>query len=130
MTNLFLTIGNSINTAILRSPLHRLMSKSIMLISFQGRTSGKTYTIPVEYHRAGRSITVYSWKSRSWWKNLRGGAPVTVRVRGQDLPGTADIVPASEAEIIAGLRAMYPRFPYDRAQKMAPDMVMIQILLE
>jgi deazaflavin-dependent oxidoreductase (nitroreductase family) len=130
MTNRFLTIGNSINTAILRSPLHRLMSKSVMLISLQGRKSGKTYTLPVEYHRAGRSITVYSWKSRSWWKNLRGGAPVTMRVRGRDLSGTADIVPASEAEIVAGLRAMYPTFPYKRAAKMASDMVMIQIQVE
>lgn len=130
MPNLFLAIANPINKAILRSPLHGLMSKSTMLITFQGRKSGKTYTIPVDYHRVAQSITVYSWKKRSWWKNLRGGAPVTVRVRGRDLAGAADMVPASEAEIVAGLRAMYPTFPYNRAAKMAPDMVMIQIALE
>lgn len=130
MPNLFLAIANPINKAILRSPLHGLMSKSTMLITFRGRKSGKTYTTPVEYHRVGQSITVYSWQNRSWWKNLRGGAPVTLRVRGKDLSGTADIVPASAAEIVAGLQAMYPTFPYDRAAKMAPDMVMIQILLQ
>lgn len=130
MSNIFLAIANPINKAILRSPLHKVISRSIMLITFQGRKSGKSYTIPVEYHRAGQSITVYSWKKRSWWKNLQGGAPVTVRVRGKDLIGAADVVPASEAEIVAGLRAMYPTFPYDRAAKMAPDMVMIQIQLE
>lgn len=130
MPNLFFTIANPINIAVLRSPLHGLMSKSTMLITFRGRKTGKTYTLPVEYHRADKSITIYSWKNRSWWKNLRGGVPVTVRVRGRDRSGTADIVPASEAEIVAGLQAAYPTFPYERAKKMAPDMVMIQIQLE
>ncbi len=130
MPNIFLTIANPINKAILRSPLHGLMSKSTMLITFQGRKSGKTYTTPVDYYRVGQSITVYSWKNRSWWKNLQGGVPVTVRVQGKDLVGTADTVPASDAEIVAGLRAMYPAFPYNRAAKMAPNMVMIQIVLE
>ena len=27
-----------------------------------------------------------------WWRNLRGGAPVGVRLRGEDRAGTADVV--------------------------------------
>jgi deazaflavin-dependent oxidoreductase (nitroreductase family) len=130
MPNLFLAIANPINTAVLRSPLHSLVSKSTMLITFKGRKSGKIYTTPVEYHQKGQLITVYSWKNRSWWKNLRGGVPVSVRLRGQDLSGTADVVPASEAEMVVGLQAAYPTISFERAKKMASKMVMMQIALE
>ncbi len=130
MPNLFLAIANPINKAILRSPLHGLMSKSTMLITFRGRKSGKTYTTPVDYHHMGQSIIAYSWKNRSWWKNLRGGAPVTVRIRGKDLSGTADIVPASQAEMVADLRVAYPMLSDAGAARMALDMVMLQIILE
>ena len=130
MPNPFLTIANPINKAVLRSPLHGLMSKSTMLISFKGRKSGKTYETPVNYHREGQTITVVSWKNRAWWKNLRGGVPVTVRVEGEDLTGTADVLPTSDADVAAGLRAMYPKLSESRIAKMAPDMVMIKIVLE
>jgi len=35
-----------------------------------------------------------------WWRNLRGGVPVTVCVKGQDLKGTADTV-VDDQETIA-----------------------------
>jgi len=37
---------NKVPAAILRSPLHRLMSKRFLLLTFAGRESGKRYTIP------------------------------------------------------------------------------------
>ena len=39
---------NPIVRLILRSPLHRLVSGSILLITYQGRKSGKTYTLRVQ----------------------------------------------------------------------------------
>ncbi len=43
------------------------------------------YTTPVSYVRDGDNITFFSQRNRGWWRNLRGGVQVTVRIRGQDL---------------------------------------------
>jgi len=87
MRNLLNKIANPFMKVILRSPFHGLLSHSTMLINFIGRKSGKTYTIPVNYVRDGDTLVVLSRVNRTWWKNLRGGAPITVRVQGQDLRG-------------------------------------------
>ena len=33
---------------VLRSPVHKMVSKTVLLITFTGRKSGKTYTTPVD----------------------------------------------------------------------------------
>ena len=65
---------NPIVILLLHSPLHSLMDKSTILITFTGRKSGKTYTIPVSYVRDGDTLMMISQREHSWWKNLRGGA--------------------------------------------------------
>lgn len=97
MQNLLIKIGNPFMKAILRSPLHGLASNNAMLITFAGRKSGKTYTTPVNYVRHGEALLVLSQDDRTWWRNLRGGAPVTVRVQGQDLKGTGEALEDPEA---------------------------------
>jgi deazaflavin-dependent oxidoreductase (nitroreductase family) len=84
---------NSIMIWLLKSPLHFATSKNMMLISYTGRKSGKEYTTPVNYFQATDELGDYfattSKSGRVWWRNLRGGAPVTVRITGNDLPATA-----------------------------------------
>src|SRR3712207_687565 len=63
---------------LLRSPLHGRLSRNLMLLSFKGRTSGKSYTIPVGYVQNGDHVWVFSHSH--WWKNLRGGVPVTLHL--------------------------------------------------
>ncbi len=74
---------NPFVVALLRSPLHGFMSGSTMLLTYAGCKSGKAYTTPVNYLRDGDTLLVVSSRKHIWWKNLRGGAPVTARVRGQ-----------------------------------------------
>ncbi len=76
---------NPIVTRLLRSPLHRFLDKNAMLITVSGRKSGKLYTFPVSYIRDGETLLVISQKDRTWWKNLQGGAGVTVLVQGHTL---------------------------------------------
>ncbi len=71
---------------VLRSPMHGLVSKTVLLISFHGRKSGKTYTTPVSYSQNGDQVVIFT--HAAWWKNLRSGAPVTLRLRG---PGAARV---------------------------------------
>jgi F420H(2)-dependent quinone reductase len=70
---------------LLRSPLHSLVDQHTMVITVTGRRSGKHYTLPVSYVRDGETLLVISQKDRTWWKNLRNGAPVTVLLQGHAL---------------------------------------------
>ena len=72
-------LGNIFVKPLLRSPLHFLLSGSIMLVTFTGRKSGKVYTTPVQYFRDGDTIIFFTKTVRTWWKNLAGERPVTLR---------------------------------------------------
>jgi hypothetical protein len=74
---------------LLRSPLHALFSGRLLLLTYTGRTSGERYTIPVSYTRAGDVVTVLTYRSRTWWKQLCGGAPVVVELKRRRLVGMA-----------------------------------------
>ena len=88
---------------VLRSPVHGMVSKSILLITFTGRKSGRTYTTPVSYSQEGDQVTVFT--HASWWRNLQGGAPVTLCLRGRELQGLAEVVAEEKQAIAAGLSA-------------------------
>ena len=88
---------------VLRSPLHGMVSKSILLITFTGRKSGKTYTTPVSYSQTGDQVRIFTHSN--WWKNLRSGAPVILRLRGRELKGLAETVAEDKQAIADGLAA-------------------------
>ena len=48
----FFLIINPIMRTLLRSPLHGLLSDSLMLITYTGRRSQRKFTTPVRYLRA------------------------------------------------------------------------------
>jgi deazaflavin-dependent oxidoreductase (nitroreductase family) len=96
-------IVNQTMKFILRSPMHSVVSKSILLISFTGRKSGNTYTTPVSYSQTGDQVRIFT--HADWWKNLRSGAPVTLRLRGRELKGLAEPVAEDKQAIAAGLAA-------------------------
>jgi len=77
---------NPVVKALLRSPLHGLISHDLMVLSFTGRKSGKQYAVPVGYLQKDNRL--YFSCLAGWWQNLPG-APVMVRLRGQDRDGTA-----------------------------------------
>jgi hypothetical protein len=85
---------NKVMALVLRSPLHGAVSKHILLFTFKGRKSGKTYAIPLGYMRQGDTITLFT--DHNWWKNLRGGAPVTLRMQGKTYQGSATALPRRE----------------------------------
>lgn len=87
---------NNLVRWLLNSPLHFLVSKGLMLITYRGRRSGAEYTIPISYQRDGDTFTTMSLRERTWWRNLRGGVPVTVRVQGENLAATADVIEDEE----------------------------------
>ncbi len=94
--------ANPLIKALLLSPLHRVLSKDLMLITFTGRKSHRKITIPVSYYQEGEAVTLFT--REVWWKNLRGSAEVTLRVRGRDLQGTAETFTDTE-DVVEGVSA-------------------------
>lgn len=102
------TVINPVFKLLLRSPLHGLLSGRLMLLTFTGRKSGKRYTIPVAYVEQDDRLLVAT--QSSWSKNLRGSAPVSVRLRGHTLVGLANVI-ADEAGMRASYRMMLSKSP-------------------
>jgi F420H(2)-dependent quinone reductase len=98
---------NWIMLGILRSPFHPLLSRTTLVLTVTGRRTGRRYTFPVRYLRTGEHVLV-STDSR-WWRNLQGGAHVSLRMRGHEVSGQAEVSTDPEAveqSILAFLRQM------------------------
>ena len=80
-----------------------------MLVTFSGRKSGKAFTVPTNYVRDDDKLLVTSLCARTWWRNLRGGAPVTVRLQGRDYSEGKAIEDLDA--VTEGLRAYFHRVP-------------------
>jgi F420H(2)-dependent quinone reductase len=79
--------------ALTNSPrFGRFMSRNITLITYTGRRSGRSFSIPVAYHRSGDEIEIAANMpdAKSWWRNFEGdGAPLTLTLDGSTHPGHA-----------------------------------------
>lgn len=104
-------IFNQAMKLALRSPVHGMVSKTILLITFTGRKSGKSYTTPVSYSQSGDQVSVFT--HAPWWKNLKGGAPVSLVIRGRELQGLAEPVTDDKRAITAGLMEHLRKVPFD-----------------
>ncbi len=106
---------NPLVRLILCSPLHGLFSGSIVLLTYRGRKSGKRYTLPVQYARWGDTWIVVpgAAENKTWWRNLRGGALICLRVGSRHLEADAEILSGSagRAAIISALSSYWQRFP-------------------
>jgi hypothetical protein len=101
--------GNLFVIGLLRSPLHRLASDSLLLVTYRGRSSDRRFTIPVMYAERNGTLTIFVGhpERKQWWRNVRVGAEVEVRLRGRRLRGQAQIVRDSAA--VETYVARYPR---------------------
>jgi deazaflavin-dependent oxidoreductase (nitroreductase family) len=88
----FNQLGNKFISLVLRSPFHGMLSKSTLLITVKGRKTGRKYTTPVNYLRRGDVLTIISFRSRTWWRNLRSGSEVTLQLRGRKVKGKGDVI--------------------------------------
>jgi deazaflavin-dependent oxidoreductase (nitroreductase family) len=102
--NVFMKTGNFFMKVLLGSPIHGILSKNTLLISFTGRKTGKTYTTPVNYTQDENTIWITRNRERVWWRNLVGGASVTLRLRGKKFRGQAEVF-QDEKSVAQGLLA-------------------------
>jgi hypothetical protein len=104
-------IVNKAMKLVLRSPVHGLVSKSVLLISFSGSESGRTYTTPVSYSQNDNRVTIFT--HAVWWKNLRSVTPVTLRILGREIRGLAHPVAEDKQAVASGLEAHLKKVPSD-----------------
>ncbi|ORM32508.1 hypothetical protein [Williamsia sp. 1135] len=90
----FQKIAAVVNTGfgvVARIPvLDKIIGKAITTITYTGRKSGKTFSIPVAYKRSGDEvvIAVAMPDKKTWWRNFSGeGAPISIKLDGVDRPG-------------------------------------------
>ena len=110
MQQRFMAVGNKLISWLLRSPLHSFVSRNMALISVTGKVTGKTYQLPVNYQKSADTVWVTSYKYRNWWKNLRDGASVVIRIQGVDFHGQAT-VHETPTGVIEGLKAYFELAP-------------------
>lgn len=68
----------------------RLVGGNIAMLSYTGRRSGRMVSLPVGYQRRDSEVTIPVGMpdAKTWWRNFLGdGAPLTLTLNGQDVPG-------------------------------------------
>jgi hypothetical protein len=88
---------------LLRLPFPTPLSKSLMLLSFTGRKTGKQYEQPVSYVPDGDTLLTPG--GGKWKLNLREGEPVRIRRRGRDVLARPELI-KDVAEVERLLRLM------------------------
>jgi hypothetical protein len=103
-------VNNAIKS-VLRSPVHGMVSKKILLITFTGCKSGKTYTTPVCYSQEGDQVYIFT--HAKWWKNLCNCTSVTLCLRGREIQGVPEPVVDDKQAIASKLTAHLRKVPSD-----------------
>jgi hypothetical protein len=86
-------VFNAPIAALANSPrFGRLINRNIAMLTYTGRRSGRSYSIPVAYRRSGGEvvISVGMPEAKTWWRNfLNAGAPLTLRLDETERAGHA-----------------------------------------
>jgi deazaflavin-dependent oxidoreductase (nitroreductase family) len=116
-------IGNFFMKAMINSPLHSLLGDTFAVITVTGRKTGGAISTPINVSHEGDSYTVVSMRHRTWWRNLRGDAPASLRVSGRAFVVRGEII-EDTGEVREELRRYFQRYP-DNARyfnvHLAPD---------
>ena len=142
-------VGNRLAMLVLRSPLHFLVSRSLLMLCYEGRRSSRLRCLPLQYVRDGDTLVIWAGDApaKTWWRNFRDPWVVTVRLRRKKRYGKAFVVEDVE-EKVAYLDAYFERFPYttpsgkpkflgrnrrpdaDALRKIARDAVLVAVELD
>ncbi len=108
----FFLLINPAMRLLLTSPLHWLLSSSVLLIRFRGRKSGREFTTPVRYIRSGAAIQCFTGRANQWWRNMREGAEVSLVIEGRSAPYIMTAIQEPE-KVAVSLAKLLEQFPQD-----------------
>ena len=109
----FFILINPAVRLLLHSPLHWLLSRSVMTIKFTGRISGREFETPVRFIRNGDTIQCFTGRSNQWWRNMRNSAEVVLRITGNDAKYRMCAVWSEPERVKQSLTQLLKEFPQD-----------------
>ncbi len=105
---------NRVMRLLLSSPLHALMSGSVMVIHYTGRRTGRPRWTPVRYLReSDDTIVCLTGSETGWWPNFLEPRDVRLQLAGRRVVARAQAWPDDAARKEAVLREVLARFPAD-----------------
>jgi deazaflavin-dependent oxidoreductase (nitroreductase family) len=100
--------------ALLRSPIHALASRSLAILNYRGRKSGRAFSTPLSFVRDGALVRLLSSHNTTWWKNFRAGpTPVEIEIARKTFTGTARLFDSDSEMLRGGVRAFLTALPRD-----------------
>jgi hypothetical protein len=83
---------NPLIILLMHSPLHRIASGAIVVLTYNGRKTGKRYRVPLSYVHDDDCLLILTFRSRTWWRGIDPDVPVSVRLEGCDYPALVEIL--------------------------------------
>lgn len=114
-------LANPVVRLVARSPAHRLLGRSLVVLRYTGRRTGRPHELPVMSAEAGEDLVVVSGQhdTKTWWRNFTTTPQaVTVRRHGRLERRSARRLSPSDAgyaEAVGAYRRQFPRVRLDAA---------------
>ena len=106
---------NPVLRRLLRTPLGRGPGRSLAVVRYTGRRTGRTHELVCQYARDGDRVWILvGWADRkTWWRNFSAPSTVELWLAGRRLPAMAvAVIGGQNAEQCArGLRAYLAAVP-------------------
>ncbi|WP_347353650.1 hypothetical protein [Intrasporangium sp.] len=100
-------VVNPVLRRLLTSPLHRPMSRGLMVLHVTGRRTGHVYDIVVGRHEVDGRLMAHA--GGTWRANLRGGADLRVTLDGRERAAHA-VLEEDPDRLVAIYRTLLERF--------------------
>jgi hypothetical protein len=88
--------GNDFVAFFLRTPLNVFLGNT-MLITVTGCKTGRKYSTPVGFYRDGDCLWVLTSRNRTWWRNVKHGANISLLLQGKTVGAFAEVELDQEA---------------------------------
>jgi hypothetical protein len=110
--------ANRLVVRLLRSRAHRVASKGLMVLSWVGRRSGDSFSIPVGYQQQGDEVVVLLSKphDKTWWKNFREPWPAELLIAGTTQPVEGVVVVPGTDQFFDDIERTLQRLPWMGSQ--------------
>ena len=119
-----LRLANPFVRAVLGSPAHPLLSGRLLVLSYRGHRTTRSFRIPVQYATTGDGTIValaVHPERKLWWRSFVASAGARLTLRGEQVDVRGALVDGVERE--AALAAYVERHP--RSARLAQDAAIV-----
>jgi hypothetical protein len=124
-----LRLPNPVMRAVLDSRAHGILSGRLVVVSYRGHRSGRTFRIPLRYAASpdGRFVAIaVRPEQKLWWRSFAEPAPATLTFRGKRVETRGALSDGDARE--RALAVYVARFP--RSARLARDAAIVEFTPE